>query len=90
MNKNQDSVGCGSHYQTWKETTTNLSLSIVIIQFLDTVGMFLLTLKMTTTQAVKTSVTNNSLSEDYFHPDDHTRQTTESYVSQKNGVKPGT
>ena len=57
---------------------------LVIIQLLDTVGMFLLTLKTTTTQAVKTSVTNNRISEDYFHPDDHTRQTTESfYVSKK-------
>ena len=34
-----------------------------------------LTLKMTTTQMVRTSVTNNSLSKDYPHPDDHTRQT---------------
>ena len=32
---------------------------------------------MTTAQVVETSVTNNSLSEDYSHPDDHTRQTTE-------------
>ena len=30
-------------------------------------------LKMTTTQAVETSVTNNSLPEDYFHSDDHTQ-----------------
>ena len=29
---------------------------------------------MITAQAVETSVTNNSLSEDYPHPDDHTRQ----------------
>ena len=34
-----------------------------------------LTLKMTTIHVVETSVTNNSLSEDYSHPDDHTRQT---------------
>ena len=33
-----------------------------------------LTLKMTTTQVVETSVTNNSLSKDYPHPDDHTKQ----------------
>ena len=32
-----------------------------------------LTLKMTTAQVVKMSVTNNSLSEDYLHPDDHTK-----------------
>ena len=32
---------------------------------------------MTTTQVVKTSVINNSLSEDYSHLDDHTRQTTD-------------
>ena len=32
---------------------------------------------MTTTQVVKTSVINNSLSEDYPHLDDHTRQTTD-------------
>ena len=30
-----------------------------------------LTLKMTTAQVVETSVTNNSLSKDYLHPDDH-------------------
>ena len=36
---------------------------------------FYSTLKMTTAQVVETSVTNNSLSEDYSHPDDHTRQT---------------
>ena len=35
-----------------------------------------LTLKMTTAAyVVETSVTNNSLSEDYSHPNDHTRQT---------------
>ena len=32
---------------------------------------------MATAQVVETSVTNNSLSEDYLHPDNHTRQTTE-------------
>ena len=32
------------------------------------------TLKMTTTQAVETSVTNNSLSRDHPHPDDHAKQ----------------
>ena len=31
---------------------------------------------MTTTQVVETSVTNNSLSRDYLHPQDHTTQTT--------------
>ena len=31
-----------------------------------------LTLKVTTAQVVKTSVTNNSLSKDYLHPDEHT------------------
>ena len=36
-----------------------------------------LTLKMTTAQIVEMSVTNNSLSKDYPHPDDHTRQTTD-------------
>ena len=34
-----------------------------------------LTLKMTTVQIVETSVTNNSLSKDYLHLDDHARQT---------------
>ena len=34
-------------------------------------------LKMTTVQLVELSVTNNSLSEEYSHPDDHTRQTTD-------------
>ena len=32
-------------------------------------------LKMTTAQVVETSVTNNSLSEDYPHMDDHAKQT---------------
>ena len=32
---------------------------------------------MTTAQVVETSVTNNSLSQNYSHPDDHTRQTTD-------------
>ena len=32
---------------------------------------------MTSTQVVKMPVTNNSLSEDYSHPDDHTRQITD-------------
>ena len=36
-----------------------------------------LTLKMTTAQVVKTSVTNNSLSKDYPHPDDHAKQITD-------------
>ena len=37
-----------------------------------------LTLKMTTTQVVKPSVTNNSLSKlDYLHPDDHAKQITD-------------
>ena len=34
-------------------------------------------MKMTTVQVVETSVTNNSLSKNYSHPDDHTRQTTD-------------
>ena len=33
-----------------------------------------LTLKMTTAQVVETSVTNSSLSKDYPHLDDHTKQ----------------
>ena len=32
------------------------------------------TLKMTTTQVVEMSVTNNSLSKDYSHLDDHAKQ----------------
>ena len=39
----------------------------------------LLTLKMTTGQLVEMLDTYNSLSEDYSHPDDHTRQTTDKY-----------
>ena len=35
-----------------------------------------LTLKMTTAQVVETSVTNNSLSKDYLHLDDHAKQIT--------------
>ena len=33
-------------------------------------------LKMATTQVVETSVTNNSLSKDYPHPEDHAREIT--------------
>ena len=37
-----------------------------------------MTLKMTTAQVVETSVTvTNSSFQNYTHPDDHTRQTTE-------------
>ena len=44
-----------------------------------------LTLKMTTAQVVETSVTNNSLSKDYPHPDNHAKQTTDTL-----GFKPFT
>ena len=36
-----------------------------------------LTLKMTTAQVVETSVTNNSLSKDYLHPNDHDKPITD-------------
>ena len=36
-----------------------------------------LTLKMTATQVVEMSVTNNSLSKDYLHLDDHTKHITD-------------
>ena len=39
--------------------------------------MLLLTLKMSTAQVVEMSVTNNSLSEDYSHPDNHTKLITD-------------
>ena len=32
---------------------------------------------MTTAEVIKTSITNNSLSKDYLHPDDHTKQITD-------------
>ena len=38
---------------------------------------FHLTLKMTTSEVVETSVTNNSLSKDYLHPDNHGKQITD-------------
>ena len=40
------------------------------------------TLKMTNAQVVETSVTvnNNSPTQDYVHPDDHTQRTYEGYV----------
>ena len=44
-----------------------------------------LTLKLTTAQVVETSVTSNSLSKDYLHPDDHAKQITDSL-----GFKPFT
>ena len=45
-----------------------------------------LTLKMTTAQVVKTSVTvnNNSPIQDYVHPDDQT-QPTENYIRERSG-----
>ena len=43
-----------------------------------------LTLKMTTAQIVETSVTNNSLSKDYLHLDDHARQTID---KQRNKIR---
>ena len=55
-----------------------------------------LTLKMTTAEVVETSVTNNSLSEDYPHLDDHAKQitdtpgfkpfTTSEFDSQNNNI----
>ena len=36
-----------------------------------------LTLKMTTAEVVEMSVTNNSLSKDYSHPDNHAKQTNQ-------------
>ena len=36
-----------------------------------------LTRNMTAAKVVKTSVTNNSLSKDYPHPDDHAKQITD-------------
>ena len=44
-----------------------------------------LTLKLTTTQVVETSVTSNSLSKDYLHPDDHAK-----HITHTPGVKPFT
>ena len=40
---------------------------------------------MTTAQVVETSVTNNSLSQGYFHPDDHTK-----HITDTPGFKPFT
>ena len=41
-----------------------------------------MTLKMTTAQVLETSVTvTNSSFQNYTHPDDHTRQTTETYLA---------
>ena len=40
-----------------------------------------LTVKMTIAHVFETSVTNNSLSEDYSHPEDHTRQTTDKILT---------
>ena len=36
-----------------------------------------ITLKMTTAQVVEMSLTNNSLSKDYLHPNDHAKQITD-------------
>ena len=40
-----------------------------------------LTLKITTAQVVETSVTNNSFSKDYSHPDDHAKHVTDTGFS---------
>ena len=45
-------------------------------------------LKMTTTQVVETSVTNNSLSKDYLHPDDHAQQITKKVISASKDTPP--
>ena len=45
-------------------------------------GTFHLAVKMTTAQTVEASVTNNSFSKDYSHPDDHARQTTDTQVQK--------
>ena len=38
---------------------------------------------MTTTRVVKTSVTNDNLSKDYPHPDNHTKQINIYYIIYK-------
>ena len=43
-----------------------------------------LTLKMTTAQEDETSVTNNNLSKDYPHPDDHAKQKQKNKNSMNN------
>ena len=45
-----------------------------------------LTLKMATAQVVETSVTNNSLSKDYLHQDDHAKQITSSNIAMLQSV----
>ena len=47
-----------------------------------------LTLKRTNAQVVETSATNNSLSKDYLHPDDHTKQITTSTTSSTTTTPP--
>ena len=42
-----------------------------------TIQVLDLTLNVTTVQVVETSVTNNSLSQDYLHPDDHAKEITD-------------
>ena len=53
---------------------TNRNMMVFIASGLTTT--LHLTLKMTTAQVVATSVTNNSPSKDYPHPDDHAKEIT--------------
>ena len=44
-------------------------------------------LKMTSAQVVETSVTNNSSSQNYSHPDDHTIRAIESLAVNKKNLQ---
>ena len=60
--------------QTYENVLVAFSYTIIYMYSTTTLH---LTLKMTAAQVVKTSVTNNSLSKDYLHPDDHAKQITD-------------
>ena len=49
----------------------DISTSVPLVIKIHIMTTLHLTLKMTTAQVVETSVTNNSLSKGYLHPDDH-------------------
>ena len=77
--KQQPTNHCNFHILTTNNTTTKLTNQNHNqrhkYQYLMTT--LLLTLKMTTAQVVEMSVTNNSLSKEYLHPDDHAQEITD-------------
>ena len=69
------SISCLSSVTVWVRVVFRKTVDDQRHKYHHLTKTLCLTLKMTTAQVVETSVTNSSLSKDYSHPDDHTRQT---------------